>query len=349
MFFGYRQTTHLIELSKRDRKRGMRHVRYKGMVTKMTELVYMPEGYLLKSEQNTYYTSDIHHLERAKNLGLTLEGTATKCDSGSMDLTVEVGSFRGIIPRDEAVWSRDGSEVRDIAIITRVGKPTSFKIRDIKICEDGEPLLLLSRKEAQIECECEYISKLRPGDIIHGTVTHLEPFGAFVDIGCGIISLLTIDAISVSRISHPKDRFKCGDNISCVVRSIDRDSRRIFLSCRELLGTWEENVSAFSPSQTVTGIVRSIESYGIFIELAPNLAGLAEYRDGVEVGDICAVYIKSIIPERMKIKLILINNAKGDFEHKLKYYVDTDTADHIPYWRYSPEGSVKLIESVFDK
>ena len=297
MFFGYRQTTHLIELTKRDRKRGMRHVRYKGMVTKMTELVYMPEGYLLKSEQNTYYTSDIHHLERAKNLGLTLEGTATKCDSGSMDLTVEVGSFRGIIPRDEAVWSRDGSEVRDIAIITRVGKPTSFKIRDIKICEDGEPLLLLSRKEAQIECECEYISKLRPGDIIHGTVTHLEPFGAFVDIGCGIISLLTIDAISVSRISHPKDRFKCGDNISCVVRSIDRDSGRIFLSCRELLGTWEENVSAFSPSQTVTGIVRSIESYGIFIELAPNLAGLAEYRDGVEVGDVCAVYIKSIIPE----------------------------------------------------
>ena len=327
----------------------MRHVRYKGMITKMTELAYMPEGYLLKSEQNTYYTSDIHRLERAKNMGLTLEGTATKCDSGSMELTVEVGPFKGIIQRDEAVWSRDGSEVRDIAIISRVGKPTSFKIIDIKSGDDGEPLLILSRKEAQMECESEYVSKLSPGDIIPGTVTHLEPFGAFVDIGCGIISLLTIDAISVSRISHPRDRFKCGDCINCVVRSVDRDSGRIFLSCRELLGTWEENVSVFSPSQTVTGIVRSIESYGIFIELAPNLAGLAEYRDGVEVGDVCAVYIKSIIPERMKIKLILINSSKGDFEHKMKYYVDTDTVRHIPYWRYSPEGSVKLIESVFDR
>ncbi len=309
----------------------------------------MPEGYLLKSELNTYYTSDIHRLERAKNMGLTLEGTAIKCDSGSMDLTVEVGPFKGIIPRDEAVWSKDGAEVRDIAIITRVGKPTSFKISDIKIGEDGEPLLILSRKEAQMECECEYVSKLTPGDVIPGTVTHLEPFGAFVDVGCGIISLLTIDAISVSRISHPRDRFKCGDCINCVVRSVDRHSGRIFLSCRELLGTWEENVSAFSPSQTVTGIVRSIESYGIFIELAPNLAGLAEYRDGVEVGDVCAVYIKSIIPERMKIKLILINNAKGNFEHKLKYFVDTCTTQHIPYWRYSPEDSLKLIESVFDK
>ena len=319
------------------------------MVTKMTETMYLPEGYLLKSETNAYYTSDIHRIERAKSMGLTLEGTVVKCDSGSMDLTVEVGPFRGIIPRDEAVWSRDGGEVRDIAIITRVGKPTSFKVCDVKVGEDGEPLLLLSRKEAQIECGAEYVSKLRPGDVIPATVTHLEQFGAFVDIGCGIISLLTIDAISVSRISHPKDRFKCGDNISCVVRSVDIESGRIFLSCRELLGTWEENASEFSPSQTVTGIVRSIESYGIFIELAPNLAGLAEYRDGVEVGDVCAVYIKSIIPERMKIKLILINHAKGDYEHKLKYYIDTDVVRHIPYWRYSPDGAVKLIESVFDK
>ena len=114
-------------------------------------------------------------------------------------------------------------------------------------------------------------------------------------------------------------------------------------------GTWQENAAQFSQGQTVSGVVRSIENYGVFVELAPNLAGLAEYRDGIEVGDVCAVYIKSIIPERMKIKLILINSTKGDFEHKLKYYVDTDVTDHIPYWRYSPEGSVKLIESVFDK
>jgi RecJ-like exonuclease len=61
------------------------------------------------------------------------------------------------------------------------------------------------------------------------------------------------------------------------------------------------------------GRVRSIESYGIFVELAPNLAGLAELRGNVgtpvrtAVGDLAAIYIKSILPERMKVKLVIID------------------------------------------
>ena len=42
-----------------------------------------------------------------------------------------------------------------------------------------------------------------------------------------------------------------------------------------MLGTWAENAALFSPGQTVTGVVRSVEDYGIFVELTPNLAGLA--------------------------------------------------------------------------
>ena len=88
---------------------------------------------------------------------------------------------------------------------------------------------------------------------------------------------------------------------------------RIFVSHRELLGTWEENAARFSAGQTAAGVIRSIESYGIFIELTPNLAGLAELQDsrtsGLDLspGRSATVYIKSIIPERMKIKLVLID------------------------------------------
>ncbi len=314
----------------------------------MTDHMYMPEGYIQGREENLYFTSDIRRIERAKSLGVILEGTVTKCDSGTMDLTVNVGNFKGIIPRDEVVLSRDGEAVKDIAIITRVGKSASFKVKDIIEGDDGEPLIILSRRDAQRECAKEYISLLRPGDVIPATVTHLEPFGAFVDIGCGIVSLLTVDTISVSRISHPRDRFRCGDRIYCVVRSIDGDTGRIYMSCRELLGTWEENAADFSISQTVTGVVRSIENYGIFVELAPNLAGLAEYREGVEIGDVCAVYIKNIIPERMKIKLVIIDNVKGTCEQRMKYYIDAEKVRHISSWRYSPLSSAKVVESVFD-
>ena len=119
------------------------------------------------------------------------------------------------------------------------------------------------------------------------------------------------------------------------------------MTLRELLGTWEENAQNFSACSTVAGIVRSVEDYGIFVELSPNLAGLAELREGVSVGDCCSVYIKSIIPEKMKIKLVLIDCHAAKFSPPLKYYVDTHRGMHMDYWRYSPAGCKKLIETVF--
>ena len=198
-----------------------------------------------------------------------------------------------------------------------------------------------------MECCASYIDKLVPGDIIPATVTHIESFGAFVDIGCGIISLLSIDCISVSRISHPKERLNVGDSIYSVVRGKD-EYGRICVSQKELLGTWEENAALFSEGETICGIVRSIESYGIFIELKPNLAGLAEYRENLCVGQSVTVYIKSIIPEKMKIKLIIIDAYSKDLvDDSLEYFVDISKVNHMDNWTYSPSKSKKNISVEF--
>ena len=103
------------------------------------------------------------------------------------------------------------------------------------------------------------------GDVVDCRITHLEQFGAFADIACGIPSLLPIDMISVSRISHPKDRFTVGMDIKAIVKTTD-GHHRISLSHKELLGTWEENAALFKAGETVPGIVRSVERYGIFVE-----------------------------------------------------------------------------------
>jgi small subunit ribosomal protein S1 len=192
-----------------------------------------------------------------------------------------------------------------------------------------------------------YISNLRGGDIIPSKITHMENFGAFVDIGCGIVSLLSIDSISVSRISHPSARLSVGDNIYTIVKSIDGNGR-IYVSERELLGSWEQNAALFREGETVRGIVRSVESYGIFVELKPNLAGLAEYRDNVYVGQSAAVYIKSIIPEKMKIKLIIIDTRnESPAAEPLEYFIDAEHVGHIDSWLYSPVGANRVIETVF--
>ena len=119
------------------------------------------------------------------------------------------------------------------------------------------------------------------------------------------------------------------------------------MSLRELLGTWEENAAEFSPLCTVPGIVRSIEPYGIFVELTPNLAGLAEYREGVLPGQRAAVYIKNIIPEKMKVKLVLVDaySSSAPSDYRFDYF---ETRTHIDRFVYSPNVCDKKIETDFE-
>ena len=308
---------------------------------------YMPEGALITTLKNHEYTSSIEGLETARERGVILEAEVILCDH-NFNLHVDVSPrVRAIIPRDEVQYVKEGEEIKDIAVLTRVGKTVCFKVKGFEKSASGETVIILSRRAAQMECMNNYISTLIPGDIIPTKITHLESFGAFVDIGCGITSLLSIDSISVSRISHPSIRLAVGDMIHTVVKSIDSRGR-IYVSERELLGSWCENAALFSEGQTVKGVIRSIESYGIFIELRPNLAGLAEYRDDVYPGQSAAVYIKSIIPEKMKIKLIIIDSQDSEeCPEQLEYFIDTDSVTHIDSWQYSPPSCKKVIESVF--
>ncbi|MBO5906779.1 MAG: 30S ribosomal protein S1 [Clostridia bacterium] len=308
---------------------------------------YRPEGALISSAVNYEYLSSAEGLERAAERGIILEGMVTLCDH-ELNLRVDLPSgVAGIIPKSEALLSKEGNHAKDIAILTRVGKPVCFKIIGFDTDSYGRKRAILSRRAAQKECLDYYVSTLCPGDIIPARITHLENFGAFVDIGCGIISLLSIDCISVSRISHPSERLSVGDRINVIVKSID-EKGRIFVSLRELLGTWCENASLFSEGETVSGTVRGVESYGIFVELSPNLAGLAEYRDNVFSGQTAAVYIKSIIPEKMKIKLIIIDaQYTNTGTEPLKYFIDTESVTHLDRWIYSPKTAERVVESVF--
>ena len=305
----------------------------------MNDKNYFPEGLIIKTARNRDALSSMASLEEARVTSKILEARVMLCSS-HFELSVDLGVCRGIIPRDEVAWSEDGKAPRDIAVITRVGKAVSFVIDRIEYPEGGEPVAYLSRRRAQELCVKNYLNTLQIGDVIDARVTHFEPFGAFCDIGCGIISLLSIDSISVSRISHPDDRFSIGQNIRAVVKSREEpldvphniSLGRIALSHKELLGTWEENAGRFEIGQTVAGIVRSIESYGIFVELAPNLAGLAEWKSGVVVGDVASVYIKNIIPSKMKVKLVIVDSYAAD-----KHFIKNDyfiTEGNVADWQY---------------
>lgn len=302
---------------------------------------YRPEGDRIATPENQAAIATITSLMQAQSDGTLLEAKAVRCDV-EHNLYVQLPCGEGVIPHDEGALGIAEGTTRDIVLITRVNKPVCFVVTGFRQTDSG-PQPVLSRRLAQERCKAEFLDNLRTGDVIPARITRLETFGVFCDVGCGLSALLPIADISVSRISHPADRFTVGMEILTVVSSLENG--RICLSHRELLGTWEENAARFHVGETVVGTVRSVESYGIFVELAPNLAGLAEQRPDVQVGQQASVYIKSILPEKMKIKLALIEAQNSSEPPRLPdYYI---TAGPVRHWRYSPACSPRIIESHF--
>ena len=136
----------------------------------------------------------------------------------------------------------------------------------------------------------EQLLTLRPGTVLLGRVVRMEPFGAFVDIGRGIVALLPTEYISAARIPHPSCRFREGQRILAVLRSADDAARRITLTHRELLGTWLENASRFAVGETVPGIVRGVQGLRLLCgadaqPLRPDGGAIRSRPGGRRVGD----------------------------------------------------------------
>ena len=232
--------------------------------------------------------ASIDEIKNAMIKNEIIEGKVLLCDR-EHNLHIDLGVIRGIIKREEGAIGIDDGTVRDIALISKVGKSICFNIIGFERDVFGNTFAVLSRKSVQEMCKKEFLDNLKNGDVIDAKVTHLEKFGAFIDIGAGINSLIPIDMLSVSRISHPKQRLTEGQKIKVALRK--REGDKLTFTLKELLGSWEENADLFTPGETVTGVIRSIEDYGVFVELMPYLAGLADIDDNLFDGQSVAVYI----------------------------------------------------------
>ncbi len=300
---------------------------------------FYPEGC---NESLSRRFDSVEQLRQTMVSGDILEGKVLLCDR-EHNLHIDLGGVRGIIPRAEGAVGIEEGTVRDIALISKVNKRVCFSVMGFEKDIYNNYIALLSRRSVQQRCINEYLSGLTAGDIIDAAVTHLERFGAFIDIGAGINALIPIDMLSVSRISHPNERLFEGEIIKTVLRK--REPEKLTFSLKELLGTWQENAARLQPGETVTGAVRSIEEYGVFIELAPNLAGLAEPREDLFVGQQVSVFVKSVIEEKMKIKLVVVETFDTVAPPSpLNYFI---SCEHLDFWQYSPYGAQKQIYTDF--
>lgn len=245
---------------------------------------FIPEGW---NEKEKIYTKK--QLETAKENSSILEGTIKSFEKEK--IYVDLGNDKiGIIPREE------------LGIYNKNTKYVQFKVQEIK-----NNIYFLSRKSVQKDCLNWAINELENGEKVNGIVRSIKPYGAFVEIGSGTTGLLHIEDISKARMKTPEERLKIGQKIPVIIKNINKVDKKFNLSYKELLGTWQDNIKDFKEGQTVQGIVREVAkgNKGIFIELKPNLVGMAEYQKNLEYGQKVEVYIKRIIPEKEKIKLLI--------------------------------------------
>ena len=211
---------------------------------------FLPEG--LHPQPEGYTKEELLLAMQQRKI---LQAPAIKCDERH-DLHIALGCCAGIMPRAEAARGILGGETRDIAILSCVGRPVCFTV--MGFAPDGTALL--SRRSAQEAALEQIFREKRPGDILPAVVTGLAPFGAFCDIGCGAVGLLGLRNLCVSRLTHPRELLRVGQQLPVLIQSLDPARRRVGLTLRELLGTWQENAARFRAGQTVTGIACLLRS-----------------------------------------------------------------------------------------
>lgn len=285
---------------------------------------YLPEGYAPQKCR----TWDYETLQQTAAAERIVQAPVLYCDS-EHDLHIDLFPYEGVIPCGEtSLAGREGC-MQERELLRLIGRPVSFRV--IGRLPDGR--WLLSRAEAQRQAQSRLLGQLKVGDVLPAVAVGIAPFGVFCDIGCGLCGLLGIENLSVARTHHPKERMRVGQKLFAAILAIDRQSCRVTLTHKELLGTWRENAARFFPGQTVRGIVRGVKPYGIFVELAPNLSGLAEPSFACNAGDTVSVFIKSILPQRRKIKLTVLDRLSGTVSPPAMNYFITEGT--VTGWDYT--------------
>ncbi len=159
----------------------------------------------------------------------------------------------------------------------------------------------------------------RVGSRVKGKVVSVMPYGAFVELQKGVEGLVHISEFSwTKRPSHPNEVVKVGDEVECVVLSVDRENQKIALGFKQAeQNPWEGFLKDHPVGSHVTGRVQHMTEYGAFVELADGIEGLLHVQDiswtrrynhpfeCLKKGQELEVMITSAEPENRKVSLSL--------------------------------------------
>ena len=204
---------------------------------------------------------------------------------------------------------------------------------DVKIIsyDKDKKHLSLSIKAAQPDPWSEIKEGLSVGDAIRVTVSNIEPYGAFVDLGNDVEGFLHISEISWDKnISNPKDFIKEGESIDVEVIEINHDTRRLRVSLKNLLAKpFDEFKAEHKVGDILKGEIVSTTEFGAFVKIPTKssfVEGLLHNEDASwDRGKRCKDFLK--VGDKIEVKLIKIDDKAGKISLSLKELQDSPIAD----------------------
>lgn len=265
--------------------------------------------------------TEIENLEDAFDMELPVEGKVTEVVNGGYRVSIQ--GQPGFCPFSQI----DSQPVADPSQM--IGKKFDFLITQLDAKKRN---LVVSRRKLldlkRAESEGGWLQTHKVGDILSGTVTRTEQFGAFVNLGDGVEGLVHISEIGFSRLKHASDGVRPGDPVQVKVLKIDDegDRLRISLSIKSAGGVqdpWLEIVQKYPVGAIFDGVVDKKEVFGLFVVLTAGVNGLlprSKWRDSLEAqsyeakkkGDTIRVRVDEIKFEERKISLGLPTEADDD-------------------------------------
>ncbi len=195
---------------------------------------------------------------------------------------------------------------------TLVGGTLDVKIIDVN--EDEEKIVVSEKAVWETKQE-SVLAKYKIGDVVEGAVTAVTDFGAFIRFEENLEGLVHISEIAWQRIDHPRDVLKMGDRVRAEIINIE--GSKIFLSMKKLIqDPWKDVASKYKVGQSVKGRVLKINPFGLFVELDPDIHGLAhiselsnkpvkDVNEVARVGDEFDFRIINIDPDNHRLGLSL--------------------------------------------
>ncbi|MFB6273755.1 MAG: 30S ribosomal protein S1 [Salinibacter sp.] len=241
-------------------------------------------------------------------VGQVLEGTVKNIvDFG---VFIDLGGVDGLLHITDLSWGR----VSHPSEIVELDQELEVVVLDY---EEDRQRISLGLKQLQDHPWDKIGDQYEEGDTVEGKVVSITNYGAFVEIEKGIEGLVHISEMSWTRhIEHPSQMVSLGQVVDVKILNIDEEDRKISLGMKQLEPDPWEGISDRYPAGTVlTGTVRNITNFGVFVEIEPGIDGLVHVSDlswtkkirhpgdMVDEGQELDVVILNIDEERRRISL----------------------------------------------